>query len=66
LLPGSSPLITGRIPYIVAIEAPAASRDDAIPRELISPREEIGTCDANARPRAATGTRPGTDDQKNR
>ena len=85
----SSPLITGRIPYIVAIEALAASQDDAIPRELVSLRE--GTCDkklaqyrvaldsgadpavvcqwiteiqvrelaADARLRAATGTRPG-------
>jgi hypothetical protein len=44
LFPASSPLIAGRIPYTVAIEALAASQDDAIPRELVSLREEIGTC----------------------
>jgi hypothetical protein len=90
LFPASSPLIAGRIPYTVAIEALTASQDDAIPRELVSLREEIGTCGqelaqyrvaldsgadlaagqripaiqarklaADARPRAATGTRPG-------
>jgi hypothetical protein len=45
LLPAPSPLITGRIPYVVAIEALAASQDDAIPRDSVSLREEIGTCD---------------------
>jgi hypothetical protein len=90
LFPASSPLITGPIPYIAATEALAASQDDAIPPELVSLREEIGTCDqklaqyrvavdsgadpavgqwiteiqarklaADARVRAATGTRPG-------
>jgi hypothetical protein len=40
----SSPLIKGRIPYIAAIEALAASQDDAIPRTGQS-AAEIGTCD---------------------
>ena len=85
----SASLDPARLP--ATIDALAASQDDAMPRELISPREEIGTCDqklaqyraaldsgadpavvgqwitetqarklaADARLRAATGTRQG-------
>jgi len=85
----SKSLDPARLP--ATIEALAASQDEAVPRELVSLREEIGTCDqklaqyraaldsgadpavvgqwitetqarklaAEARLRAATGTRPG-------
>jgi site-specific DNA recombinase len=39
----SKSLDSGRLP--AAIEALATCQDDAIPRELVSLREEIGTCD---------------------